>query len=341
MMKKTIVMMTLAFRACAPELGSAMPAGGTVLTSYSPSGDAAAPRSVSHPLRNHCRLSRRRRSNETVLHEELRFLARPTDEFEGPVIQRIAGLCLPRDSLFHRLEGHRGRLPGKHVDLIHRGDDVRLVEALFLRDLREFLRSRDAHLIGDRPCTHVQRATENPWETQRVVHLVREVGPACGNDTGSGLRRLPWPDLRHGIRNHKENRIVRHRGDPILLDYPGSRLRCGDCDVRVSHRLRDATLPIASIRFERELPLLRVLVGSHLNVLSMTTDDPLRIDEDDVLRLRTRGDQELRGPDVRRPGTDERDCDVRHPLAHDFQGVDETGYVDCRGPLLIVVPHGD
>src|SRR2546425_9637284 len=298
---------------------------------------------VGQPRRfgNRRRLSGWRRSDESFLHEEFRFLAGSSNHLEGSLVKGVSGLRLPRDSLFHRLEGHRGRLPGKHVDLVHRWDDVCLVEALFLRDLRELLRRRNAHLVRDRPCTNVQGAAKDAGEPQAVVHLVREIGPACGDDTGPGLRRLPWPNLRHRIRDHEEDGVVRHRSDPIFLDHTGSRLRCRDRDVCISHRFRNATLPIASVRLERELPLLRVVVRNHLNVLSMTTDDPLRVDEDDVLRPRTGRDQELRGPDVRRAGTNECDCDVGHLLADDLQGVDEAGDVDRRSPLLVVVPYRD
>src|SRR5207249_9670003 len=64
------------------------------------------------------------------------------------------------------------------------------------------------------------------------------------------------------------------------LPISGSRLRCGNRDVSISHRLRDATLPIASVRLECELPFLRVVVRDRLDVLSVTADYPLRIDED-------------------------------------------------------------
>src|SRR2546428_348994 len=187
---------------------------------------------------NRRRLSGWRRSDESFLHEEFRFLAGSSNHLEGSLVKGVSGLRLPRDSLFHRLEGHRGRLPGKHVDLVHRWDDVCLVEALFLRDLCELLRRRNAHLVRDRPCTNVQGAAKDAGEPQAVVHLVWEIGPACGDDTGPGLRRLPWPNLRHRIRDHEEDGVVRHRSDPIFLDHTGSRLRCGDRDGWISHSFR-------------------------------------------------------------------------------------------------------
>src|SRR5439155_1350243 len=186
------------------------------LTAAAPSSDILARDKVLSP-------SRWRRPDESVLHEEFRFLAGPSNQLEGSLIEGVSGLRLPRDSLFHRLEGHGSGLPRKHVDLIHRGHDVRLVEAF------------------------------------------------C---------------------------------------------------------LRDPSLAVVAVRLEREFPLLRVLVRGHLDILPVAADDPLRVDEDEMLRLRARRDEELRGPDVRRPGADERDGDIGHPLANDLERVGEGGHVD-------------
>src|SRR5712692_4157857 len=109
--------------------------------------------------------SGRRRPDEPVLHERLRLLAGPADHLEGSLIQRIACLRLPSDPLLHRLEGHRRRFAREDIDLFHRRHDVRLVEALFLRDLREFLRGGDAHLVRDRARADVKGAAEDPGAT--------------------------------------------------------------------------------------------------------------------------------------------------------------------------------
>src|SRR5712691_2587811 len=131
MMKKTTVITVAALRSCSFGLAPCELADGTVLILSLPHAlrtrrpDITASEKARSPLR-------RGRPDESVLHEELRFLTGPADHLEGSLIEGVAGLRLSRDSLFHRLEGHRGRLPGEHVDLIHRGHDVRLVEALFL-----------------------------------------------------------------------------------------------------------------------------------------------------------------------------------------------------------------
>ena len=47
----------------------------------------------------------------------------------------------------------------------------------------------------------------------------------------------------------------------------------------------------------------------------MPADDALRVDQDQVRRLRACLDQQFRGPDVRRPGADQGDLDVGQLLA--------------------------
>src|SRR5213594_4269526 len=53
-------------------------------------------------------ISRRRRTNESFLHEGLRLLAGPANHLEGSLVQRVAGLRDSGDPLLHRFEGHRG-----------------------------------------------------------------------------------------------------------------------------------------------------------------------------------------------------------------------------------------
>src|SRR6266571_7352543 len=167
-------------------------------------------------------ISWRGRPDEPFLHEELRLFAGPPNHLERSLVQRVACLRLPSDSLLHRLKGDRGRLPREHINLVHRRHDVRLVEALLLRDFREFLRGRDAHLVSDRARADVQSAAENPGEPETVVDLVREVGPSGRDHTGPGLGGLPRPDLRHRVRDDEQDGIVGHRRDPVLLDDPGA-----------------------------------------------------------------------------------------------------------------------
>src|SRR5213593_4295464 len=143
-------------------------------------------------LRLDATISRRRRPDEPFLHEGLCLFAGPADHLEGSLVQCVASLHLPSDPLLHRLEGHCGRLPGEDVDLIHRRHDVRFVEAFLLRDLREFLRGRDAHLVRDRARADVQCAAEDPGETKAVVDLVREV------DRPVAITRAPASAASHG-----------------------------------------------------------------------------------------------------------------------------------------------
>ena len=216
-----------------------------------------------------------------------------------------------------------------------------LVQAPLLRDRGELLRRRDAHFVRDRRRSHVEGPTEDPWEPEAVVHLVREVGAARGNHAGSRLLRLPGPDLGHRVRNREQDRVVRHGGDPILLDDPGAGPRGRDHDVRAPHRLRDPAFPVLPVRDLSELPFLPERVLRVLEVLAVRAQEPLRIDEAKVAGPCAGRDEDLRGPDVRGPRADEGDRDLGELLPDDLQRVERAGDVDRRGPLLVVVPHRD
>src|SRR3989454_3672012 len=192
MMKKTMVITAAALRSLSPGIAPSRLAGWAPLTRIPRRAMRARRFAISHSTRNLCRRSRGRRTDESVLHEEFRFLAGPSNQLEGSLIEGVSGLRLPRDSLLHRLEGHRGRLPGEHVDLIHRGHDVRLVEALFLCDLRELLRRRDAHLVRDRPRTDVQGATEIPGKPKELFTWFGK------SDRPVAMTRAPASAASHG-----------------------------------------------------------------------------------------------------------------------------------------------
>src|SRR6266702_4065670 len=95
------------------------------------------------------RESGRRRPDEPVLHQEFRLFVRAADQREGALEKLVPRLANAGDTLLDRLPSDRGGFPREHVDLVHRGDDVLVVEAPFLLDLRELFRGGDAHLIRD------------------------------------------------------------------------------------------------------------------------------------------------------------------------------------------------
>src|SRR5207247_3344818 len=126
-----------------------------------------------------------------------------------------------------------------------------------------------------------------------------------------------------------------------FLKPAGSRLRRRDDDVDALHRLGDAADATFAVRHLGELPLLGELAPGGLDVLPMSPDDSLGIDEDQVRRLGARRDEDLRGADVRRTGADQGDLDIQQFLPDDLEGVDHARDVDRRRPLLVIVPDRD
>src|SRR2546430_7797217 len=229
--------------------------------------------------------SRRRGPDEPVLHEELRLLASPADEGDRVVVELVPGFPDASDSLFDRLHSDPGGLPGKHIDLVHRRGDLFFVETLLLRDEGELLGGGDTHLVRDRPRPHIQRAAEDSGESEGIVHLVREVRAPGRDHARPSLGRLPRPNFRDRVRDHEQNGVVRHGGDPILLDDGRPRFRGGDDDVDTVHRLRDPADAAFSVRHLGELPLLREFLLGRLDILPMPPHDAFRVDQDQVRQI--------------------------------------------------------
>src|SRR5256886_5566724 len=282
--------------------------------------------------------SGRRWSDEAVLHQGLGLVAGATNQGERIFEELVPALLDPGETLFDGLHADGRRLPGEDVDLVHRRHDVLFVEALLLRDKREFLRGRDAHLVRDGPRPHVQGAPEDAGESERVVHLIGEIGSARRDDPCPGLGRLPGPDLGDRVRDHEEDRVIGHGCHPLFLNHTGPRLRRRDDDVDSLHRLGDAAYAAFAVRHLGELPLLGEFAPCGFDVRPMSPDNSLRIDEDQVRWLRAGRDEDLRGPDVRRPRPDQGDLDVRDLLPDDLEGVDHARHVDRRRALLVIVP---
>ena len=68
--------------------------------------------------------------------------------------------------------------------------DIRL---LGLGEFSDGLHGRELHFLGDRRGAHVKGTAENEWETQHVVHLVRIIRAAGGDD---GMSRTAFTSGR-------------------------------------------------------------------------------------------------------------------------------------------------
>src|SRR3989304_410084 len=101
------------------------------------------------------------RTDEPLAHEGLRLVVGSPGEGQGPLVEPLSPFLDPREPLVDRLQSDGRRLPREDLRLLHRGHNVLLVEARLLRDLRELLRRRDAHLVRDRPGSYVAGSQED------------------------------------------------------------------------------------------------------------------------------------------------------------------------------------
>ncbi len=101
------------------------------------------------------------------------------------------------------------------------GDDVALLDA---RQLGDRLHRRELHLVGDGRRADVERTTEDEGEAQHVVHLVRVVRTAGGDDRVVAHRLdLLGQDLRGRVGQRQDQRIGRHLRHHLALEHAAGR----------------------------------------------------------------------------------------------------------------------
>ncbi|CAB4974674.1 unannotated protein [freshwater metagenome] len=87
--------------------------------------------------------------------------------------------------------------------------------------IRNCIRRRNFHVLGDLRCATIERATENTGECKDVIDLVREIASArCHNgDTAFGFFRT---NLGIGVRHGKHDRILGHRQNVLTINEIGA-----------------------------------------------------------------------------------------------------------------------
>src|SRR5665647_846685 len=246
-----------------------------------------------------------------------------------------------RDALLDRLHGHRRGLAREDLPVVHRRHDVVGAETLVLGHLGELHRRGDAHLVGDRLGAHVEGAAEDAREADRVVDLVGEVAAAGGYHGGAGLLGVPRPHLGHGVGADEDDRVGRHRLDPVLLDRVRPLLAERDADVGVFERVGDAALTLLFVGDLAVLPLVDPLGPDGLDVAAALVQDALAVDHPAEGRGGSVREDEPADGHVGGARADEGDLHLVDLLAHDLESVDQACQRDASGALLVVVPDGD
>src|SRR5665647_2539057 len=246
-----------------------------------------------------------------------------------------------RYALLDGLHGHRRGLAREHLPVVHGRHDVVGLEALVFGHLGELHGRGDAHLVGDGLGAHVQGAAEDAGEADRVVDLVGKVGAAGGDDGGAGLLGVPGPHLGHGVGADEDDRVGRHRLDPVLLDGVRALLAEGDAHVGALEGVSDAAGELLTVADLAVLPLVDPLGLDRLDVAAALVQDALAVDDTALGRVGAEREDQAADGDVGGPGADEGDLHVGDVAADHLERVDQAGERDARRALLVVVPHGD
>src|SRR5690242_3632547 len=233
----------------------------------------------------------------------------------------------PRDAGRVRGAGHAHGDGGGHGLVEHARDDVFLAQLGASDAGGERARGRQLHVVIDRACPRVEQATEESWEAQHVVDLVRVVRAPGRHDpdVACGVFRL---DLGDGVRHRKHDRIASHAFE--VADAQDSWDRESDEDVGALQGIGEPALDLARIRgagnpaLHEIHPLRPVLI-----------DRAELVHADDVTHAAGQQDLDGRRPRGAHAGHD-------HPqlfevFLHDSQGVQQGRQDDDGRPVLVVV----
>ena len=189
----------------------------------------------------------------------------------------------------------------------------------------------DLHLFVDRRRADVERSLEDEREAQQVIHLVREVGPAGGDDRvrPRSLRQVRH-DLRHRVGEREDDRSVSHP-----LDHLGGQ----DAGGGQSQEQIGAGNGVGE-RPCRRLPSISCLLRRH-PFRAPGVDDPLVIDEQHVFPPRAQAQQQIQTSDAGGAAAGRDDAEVLDRLPHATQRVQHGGADDDRRAVLVVVQHRD
>ena len=230
-----------------------------------------------------------------------------------------------------RIERLRNQILGAKAQVlgvVRLRHDVRL---LGHREVGQRPHRREFHRLVHRRRTDVECAAEDEREAEHVVDLVRIVRAARRYDR-VGPRRLGkiGHDLRLGIGERKDQRLVRHRRQPFGLQH--LRRRQSEEDVGTGQEVGELA----------RIGLLRVarLVVVHL-LLATGIDDARDVGHPDVLPWNAERYEEIQARERGRARARADELDLGDVLADDAQPVDDRSADDDRRAVLIVVEHRD
>ncbi len=273
------------------------------------------------------------------------ILAAALEAFEALLVGLHVGDGRLRHAGLHRSLGDGRSHPQQHPGIEGLGDDVlgaegELLARVGLHDgIRHFLlgqggqglRGGQLHLLIDLGGADIQGAPEDEGEAQDIVHLVRIVAAARGQDDvvagglGGGV-----VDLGIGVGQGEDDGVLGHAQQHLGRQCPLAGAAHEDIGILdgVGQGAPGAGLGEA------------LLVGVHA-LGAARVDQPLGVAEPQVLELDARADHHVRAGDGGGAGTAEHHLHVPELLLDDLGGVHQGRGADDGRAVLVVVEDGD
>ena len=212
----------------------------------------------------------------------------------------------------------------QHLPAIGFGNGVRHVLA---GQHGDGLGGRDLHFLVDLAGTHIKRAAEDIGEAQDIVHLVRIVRTAGGDDrVGTDFLGIFRHDFRHRVGHGEDDRSLCHGFHHFRRYRTGNRQ--AEKDVRTDKRV----LQRAGIRLDRmrRLPLVH-------RCLAALIDHAGTVDENDVLMRHAHAFEKLHAGDGGGAGAVRHHPDVRNVASGQVKRIDQACRRDDGGAVLVVM----
>ena len=187
------------------------------------------------------------------------------------------------------------------------------------------------HALRDFGSANVESTSEDVWETQNIVDLVRVIGAPSRDDCIiAHFEHLFGKNLRIGVRQREYQWARRHRGDHLTRNHPAS----GETEEDISSIQRLSQTAISNIA--RECSLVRIQLAC---LLARLRQNPLRIAHQEILRRNPKPQIMSRTGDRRSTGSRNHHFDLRNLLLDHLQGIQQRRTRDYRSSMLIIVHH--
>ena len=210
---------------------------------------------------------------------------------------------------------------GRPVGLDHRFVCARFGEA------RQRMHAGHLHLVVDGSSADIEGAAKQIRETQNVVHLVRIIRTAGGQDRVGTRRQGDFgADFRFGIGEREDQRTFAH-----LLDHLGlqnARRRQSQEDVGpFDHIVHGAGVGGAGVTHVMRIGMFDPAFVDHAADIA----------DEDVFFLQAELAQQIEAGQRRRTRAGAHELQAAHLFFDDLQRVDDGGADDDRGAMLVVV----